>query len=560
MAQRMAQASGLEDASGKSEKKCVAEADQRKKNQNRYGFIFSNLGKDGALPYLYNQCNRTYNILYYFGHKKFGRLWPNQYLGAVYPGVIPHKRAKGYRAALIGHSTLVLGKSVGTFNEAEPARIVQDSSIREFADSNGGICTFWICGFIPIIYITDYNLSVQLLDDKFCRIPLNESLTGIPPAELRSILNQENRKKILGHMMDADCLSKVTENSISVIQDFMSYQLNRPLELSKFVHTLVEAVESSVLFDLQQKPLSEYNKDPRLHSLFYEYLERIIDFSMNQSMQKRLAQEYDEFMIQILKDNFKSLSKNPHNVLRKMYGLEGVPFPQTPDGFHKQGDEEKRALKMCFGIICGASVNTSNAINWVIRHIENNLALKEKVIKEARSVSLNHLSTFQGVQKHFPTIRDVVLESLRFTPILPGLGKLVRQPHTLKINGKEIYVNKNTLILIDVLKCNRGKHYVNPDHFDLRNISELRKKDDNLFSFLNSDPSFRTFGGGFNVSNSGKCPGRFFTIALQVSIIANLYRNYSIQSKNISLKMKNKAPLQVHMLPEDEGTVFIQKL
>lgn len=497
----------------------------------------------------------AYNYINNLGLKTFGGFWMNQYAGPIYPGIIPHKRASGLSAALFGHTTNIFAKKVGVFDKEDinKVRIIQDPKIREFAEKNDGICTFWI-GPYPVIYVTDYKKSLQILKDEDTKIPLNEKLSGVPRADIQDILNSSTRHEALSSLMSQGPLFDTVKNAFDISNDYLQTKAGMKINLSQFIHTFVEYLESQMLFDFNKSPLSSYTEKPEYHEFLHDYLDNIIDIRMSQSKQAELAEQYVQFMIKMLRDNFETVVKNKNSIFKKLYELEKLEFPKHPDDFGKQGELEKCVLKRCLGIIAGASVNTSNALNWVIRHIENDPSVKEAIIKEAENAP-NSFSNFGEIEEKLPYTFNVVQESLRFTPIVPGLGKLVEKPYSVTIDGTEIHLNRNTFILVDIIACNRKSEnqFKDPNKFDVQNMLDVKKKQfsNGIFSTLNNVNAMRSFGGGNN--QKAKCPGRFFSILLQAMIVSNLYKNYMVKSNEVSLNIKNLKSSQFHLLPEDKG-------
>ncbi len=486
------------------------------------------------------------------GKRIFGRLWLPQYAGlSIYPGIISHKAASGWKAPFIGHPMTIFEKQVGIFKEHEKSRIIQDRSIREFTERNGGISTFWLAGFVPVVYVTDHRKSMEMARDHFSRIPLNESLSGVSEVSVEFLLDTKTRNFALGHLLSHANLLKTVHSGCEAAKSFLT---EVPItNLSSFIHAYIEYVESIALFDFKKVPLSAYTQNAESKCVLHEFLETIIDITLSQRQQSALARKYEQAMAKMMSDNFQFIQGNEGNIFKKVYETGGVEFPQTKEAIGKGGEPERRVLKQCLGIIAGASVNTSNALNWVIRHIETNPSIKERVIQEAQLASLD-FGSYKVIEESLPYTLTIVLESLRFTPIVAGLGKVVRQAHAVKIGAYDVPLDVNTFILIDIWKSNRtNPHFKDPDSFNPENI-DIK---DGITAYVNKN-SLRTFGGGHNDKSTSKCPGRLFSVTLQAILIAYLYKHFEVQTENVSLNAENKSAYQFHLLPEDKGTVSIK--
>lgn len=497
-------------------------------------------------------CSVYYNFNLW-GLRSFGRLWPYQYFGPLYPGVIAHHYAPWYTRPF-GHLPAIFAKHVGVFENRDYARGIQDESIRDCAKKNGGVCTFWM-GPISVIYINDFDVSMKMLNDAHLRIPLNETLSGVPTGDgMSNVINTKKRVDVLQHFMSPKSLFE--KLSTFDLGRHMNGFVGTNVDIGHFVRTMIERIESEVMLNLRQVPLDQYMKDPTNRRIVYTYLDEIVDFTMSSKRVQRVAREYEEFTLQLLRDNFDSIAADQASTFQKIYRTSGVPggFPKTVDGLGRDSDVERKCLKHCLGIVAGSCVNTSNALGWTIRNIESRPELKALVIKEASKESTD-FGDFGSILGTFPLIHKVVLESIRYDPLVPTLGKLVWKAHDIEFRGRDIPMNPNTLVMVDILECNRtARQFPFPDEFNLQNVNETSLKK-GMFSYMNDSQASRSFGGGHNTQASSKCPGRFFAITMQTLIIASIYKNYAVSSSGLTTNIENHHSRELHMVPEDAGNL-----
>lgn len=489
-----------------------------------------------------------------WGTRLFGCLWLPQFIGPLYPGIIAHCYGKRWYSLLIGHLPTVFAKPVGTFDHFSVAHGVQDEKLREFARQNGGICTFRLAG-LPVIFINNYHVSLEVCNDAFLQIPLIEELSGMPGGKMQELLNTKSRIHVLGHLMAPMSLFARIKN-YDLVKDIHDF-INKEVNISRFIHTITERMESDIILDLKKVPLDRYMQNPEYHEIVYNYLDEIVNFVMSSSWRRDLSRKHEEFMMMVIKDNFDSISSSGTNLFKATYDrVTSFGFPKCKKMIGTYGNEEKRALKMCLGLLAGSNVNTANQLSWVIRFIETQPEVKKKVISEARSGSLD-FSNFGSILETFPYIQKVVLETIRYMPLVPTLGKTVRTSHSVKFRGQTIQMNPNTLVIVDLLECNRSAElFPHPNEFNVENVNKDMLKD-GVFGYLNEPMSVRSFGGGSNLKASSRCPGRLFSMTIQALIIASLYKKYDVKTKNVSMRLHNHDSHQVHAVPENKGTIHV---
>jgi cytochrome P450 len=313
---------------------------------------------------------------------------------------------------------------------------------------------------------------------------------------------------------------------------------------------------SHSFLDLTQVPLDEYTKDPYYHKLVYECIENIVNYTLRSTSKRALGKSYETFMAKIIKDNYESISASKTNIFQSLYNMFLNELPPK-DKIGTLGEVESNLLKLCFSFLCGLVVNTAHQLTWVISLIETQPDLKEQVIREATTSSVKKMTEYSSISSTFPFIQSTIIETLRFNPLVPMIGKLVKVPHQVEFRGNKIHLAKDTFLIVDLLECNRSKEcFPFPHEFNLKNVDQtLLAK--GVFPFLNSHTATRSFGGGSNLKS--RCPGRFMTLTTQAWIVASLYGTLDIASEDVSMRYQNEFLTQPHAIKEHRGTIHLSR-
>jgi len=479
-----------------------------------------------------NLLAKVYGRINNIGLKIFGKAWLPQYLGPIYPGLISHKFNLGLQGFLGGQKKDFYEYTVTQGFQA--SEFFNKSGIAKLARENGGICSFWM-GNIPVIYqiknvalTEDVNLSPSTEPTKF----INGEFLGTFPVGNEK--RNQKRAALIKTFANLESLKSHQVYMSTYAQEFLNSRLNNQKEyiLEDFVIELVAYTESHIpgVLDLNQRPLTHYLESKEYGLVMRQFLE--FAFKVLSKLDKEALNAVNSIVSlvkKILIENYDSLKSAPEtNIIKEYFKLTGIEF--SKDNISKLNVSFLQDLgTVLISIYETSSVN----LYWAICYIESNPTIKKNIIDEATQPLAENKISYSEL---------VVLETLRLAGSNPSaFWRKAVNPFEINFKDTNIHIRKDTMIWLDRRQANQDPEiFPDPENFNLENIRALLKSENENVSTLLSHNRYEinSFSMLNTFKNPRKCPGRLFSVLLQSTLIRELYKNYNIETKDISTNLR----------------------
>lgn len=486
---------------------------------------------------------KYYHSANFFGLKYLGKFWVFQYMGAPYPGVIPHfsKNLK----KIFYRITSEQGEDVSAF--------FNKTGVAEFAMRYEGICTFRIgrqlCLYqgnnIPLF--NDISLCPSTLPAK----KICGNFMGTYP--YNDPIRKQKRQPLLQVLGTVKSLQYLQPFAQKYTHNFIEHLLGQTLNLENFCINIVAYIDSYLpgVIDVTQKPLTDYLASPKYSGVmkdFLKFAQEALEGKLSRRLEKRRTQLVSDLIRSIITDNFESIFAAPESNIFKQY------FKIFQIDFNKDSiaDLPESCLKELAMIIMTLFETSALSLYWLICYVEEIPGVKQKVIAEASSKLNLQESSY---------IELVIMENLRLAGANPtAASRQVIENTTIQYCGLNIPIRKGTMVWLDRRAANHDiSVFPCPYKFSTNNVESILKSDnESFFSVLgnkryeiNSFSMLNTFG------NPRKCPGRFFSIMVQSSIIREIYGNYNICCKETACSDLRKYSFMPK--PDNHATISLTK-
>lgn len=441
------------------------------------------------------------------------------------------------------HITYQKGEDVSAFFD--------QTGITAFAARHEGICTFYI-GEQLCLY---QGNNVPLFDDlSLCpsTLPIKKiygNFMGTYP------YNDEIRKQkklpvlqVLGTVKSLRYLQPFAQN---YVREFLEKTLDKKLNLENFCTRMLTYIDSHLpgVLDLKQKPLTVYFDSDKYHVIIKDFLQIAHDaLSKINEDSLAFAGQITDLVSTIIQENVQSIIDAPErNIFKQYFKIFNIDFNKN-----SAASLPEDLLKEFAVIIMTIFETTSLSLYWLICYIEENPEIKQRIIAEASQAFSFKESSY---------IERIIMENLRLAGANPtALSRQVIQDTTIKYHGVDVLVRKGTMLWLDRRKANQDSTvFPCPHQFSENNITAILKSDqESFFSLLgnkryeiNSFSMVNTFG------NPRKCPGRFFSVMVQSTIIREIYGSYHIHAEDTCVDSLRK--YSVNPKPDNHAKITLTR-
>ena len=466
--------------------------------------------------------------------KYLGRFWIFQYIGAPYPGVIPHF-SKNLKKSFY-RITYEQGEGVSTF--------FNRTGITAFAMCHEGVCTFRI-GRKLCLY---QGKNVQLFDDVSLS-PLTLSAKKIHDDFLDSYpysdrIKRHNKQPLLQLLATAKSLQYLQPFVQKYGHNFIENSLDQTVALEDFYINIIAYIDSYLpgVIDVTQRPLNSY-----LASSESDVMKGFLKF-FQKTLEDKRSQLIPDLIRGVISDNFESILAAPESNIVKQY------FKIFQIQFNKDSilDLPQALLKELAVIIVTLFETSALSLYWLICYIEKNSVVKQKVIAEAaKPLNLQETSY----------IELIIMENLRLVGANPTpMSRQVIKKTTIKYHGFNVPIQKGTMVWLNRRAANHDiSVFPSPYRFSKNNVRSIFTSDDESFFsvFGNKHDDINSFSMVNAFGNPRKCPGRCFSIMVQSSIIREIYANYNICCEETACSGLRKYSFMAK--PDNQATISLTK-
>lgn len=414
----------------------------------------------------------------------------------------------------------------------------QQSGIRSFAESHGGLCTFWLGDTLGLYQSTNEPLVV---DEALApSTDTNRALFGDFMGTLhgRDTRRRGKREIVERSLGNGQFVRGLDPYIRALAENHLQTWVGRTTDTATFAISLVAHVDSYVpgVLDLSDRPLTEFLNSKEHGRVAVDFFEIASDVISN--MNPEAMQELDvivPFVRELLIGNADAIRAAPDsNLIKKQFALWGHEF-DVP-AIEVLSDNEIKELGT---VIVAVYDTTALSLTWLIDYLENSPDQKTKLLSDLhRSDSQRALSVAE----------QCVLEAVRLGGSNPtALWRRTIEPVVLTHEGRSVEIPVGTMLWLDRWQANRDPTtFPNPERFDTGNVRELVRSSRETASSLLSRNRYEinSFSMVNTRRNPRKCPGRLFSVQVQSSLLAELYGNYdvSVDGSDLALKSHSAMP------------------
>lgn len=411
------------------------------------------------------------------------------------------------------------------------------SGLSSFAEAHGGLCSFRLEDKVALLQVENR----PLVEDEVLApsIDLNRHLFGA----FMGALENDNparatKRAVVERLLGSARVYEGLEPSVrQLTRQFLSEAAGRSWSLDDFALLLVAHIDSYVpgVLDLRDRPLTSYLRSAewgRVARDFFGVASDVIS-----TLDSGAAASDDlivAFTRQVLRDNADSLALAPtSNLIRGQFDLWQRPL--EVDEIERLSADE---LKELGTLIVATYDTTALSLLWAIAHIESSPAAKAEVVTAAEQ-----LPSRSGIS----ALDLAVLEAVRLGGSNPtALWRRTVRPVTLTHAGRQVHVPPGCMLWLDRWRANRDQAlFPRALQFDLENIRSLiRTQRESLGSTVSRNRYEINSFSMVNVArNPRKCPARYFAMALQATVLAELYAGYDVSLANADLVLKRHSSM-----------------
>lgn len=486
---------------------------------------------------------KYYHQINNFSLKYLGKYWISQHIGAPYPRVIPHF-AKNLKKSFY-RITAEQGEGVSAF--------FNKTGVAEFAMRHQGICTFRI-GRQLCLYqgnnrplFNDISLCPSTLPAK----KICGNFMGTYP--YNDPVRKQKRQPILQVLTTVKSLQHLQPFAQKYALNFIENSLNQALNLEDFCINIVAYIDSYLpgVIDVSHRPLTSYlasSEYGAMMSDFLKFSQEALEGKSNGHLAKKHSRLITDLVRSIITDNFEAIAAASESNLFKQY----CKIFQTDFTQKNIANLPDSCLKELAMIIITLFETSALSLYWLICYIEENSDIKQKVIAEAN----NPLNLQQSSY-----IELIIMENLRLAGANPtAASRQVTKQTQIQYCGVNITIPKGIMLWLDRRTANQDiSVFPCPHKFSTENVSAILKSDnESFFSVLgNKRYEINSFSMVNTFSNPRKCPGRFFSIMIQSSIIRAIYGNYKICCQETDCSNLRKYSFMPK--PDNNATISLTK-
>lgn len=479
-----------------------------------------------------------------WGLHRFGRLWPSVHLGAPFAGIVAHHRGA---SLLSGHGPAFHRATVDRGEQASD--YFRDAGLREFARSNGGLCTFRMGRRLAVYQVT----NDPVVDDD-CLAPstdTNRKLFGDFMGALGNDHPDRPAKRMIvestfGNTRFVERLEPEVRKHAA---EYMRTVAGVPLGLDEFALSLVAHVDSHLpgVLDLTQRPLTAYLASPEYGAVMRNFFDIASD--VISKVNPDAVKEFDvivPFVRDLVHANLQSIAAAPEtNTVRRHFALWNAPL--THDAVDALTAEQVKELGT---VIVATYDTTALSLLWALACLETSPPHLAAVIAAVRDAD-------DGGP--LSTTDLAALEAVRLGGSNPtALWRRTTAPFLLQHNGSTVTVPVDTMVWLDRLAANQdGRTFPNPTQFDLANIEAIARSQRETVSSMLSRNRYEI--NSFSMINARrnprKCPGRLFSVRIQSTLLAELYSAFEVTTSGIDTRLRPHSSMP---RPAQSGTVVIR--
>lgn len=484
-----------------------------------------------------------------------GPLWPGQYLGAPWPTQIPHRRASGPSAPVLGFGRRYYEDVIQ--DRTAFLDFVERQGIVELAEQNGGICSFRLGGS-PALYISDnehknnFIRAGQAILSPFQDRPIlaSRALITKPTADPEYHRDRVAIEKNLGAAAFRE--RGMAGLAASAGDSLARLEARGEMSLFDFALHLILDVESRIpgILDMHATSLAElvFRSEASL-AAYKDSLVAIVDYLHEGKLYpKHKSERFQAHLVELFDDcvrqNFEHIRDAPDsNVIQQWFRKHlRRPFPTRIEAFDEllaAAPEARVNLAMDMGIVffVGMFANTVNSLIWTLWELHRHPQVEARVRAEAEAADAEALSERRSALRALQYTQDAILENVRLHPPVVISGGKVTRGYAVELDGRRTWVPKGTVLFADLARCNQDpRAFPDPYRFNPENIAVARRER-NTMQFLYTDEEYASFGGGSRMhpnahdtpGASRKCPGRIYTVMIQSAILSALYGDYELE-------------------------------
>lgn len=260
------------------------------------------------------QYLKCYHQINTFALKYLGKFWVFQYMGAPYPGVIPHF-SKNLKKSFY-RITAEQGEDISAF--------FNKTGVTKFAMRYEGICTFRIGNQLCLYQgnnaplFNDISLCPSTLPaKKICGNFMGTYAYNDPARKEK----KQPLLQVLGTVKSLQYLQPFTHK---YTHNFIEDSLGQTLNLENFCINIVAHIDSYLpgVLDVNQKPLTSYLASAEYGVMmrdFLKFAQEALEGKLSKHLEKTRAQLLPNLIRSIIKDNFESISAASERNIFKQY-------------------------------------------------------------------------------------------------------------------------------------------------------------------------------------------------------------------------------------------------